>query len=115
MYPVHLVGRSVALREFREADVDDALGVVGDPRVTDWLSFEAKTREQTADMIGGIIERSQLDPRTEYYLAVVQSHTDQLVGFARLGLSGVKAAKLGFAVAAPYWGQSIATDAARTL
>lgn len=115
MYPVNLSGQSVALREFRESDVDDALRIVGDPEVTDWLSFDPRTREQTANMLAGVVERSHQDPRTEYYLAVVRPGIDSLVGFARLGLTGVKAAKLGFAVAADEWTQGIATDAARTL
>ena len=36
-------------------------------------------------------------------------------GFARLGLGGVKAAKLGYAIHADHWGHGYATDAARTL
>lgn len=38
-----------------------------------------------------------------------------MIGFARLGLGGVKAAKLGYAIAADHWGNGYATDAARTL
>jgi ribosomal-protein-alanine N-acetyltransferase len=54
-------------------------------------------------------------PRTEYYLAVTTHTDDRLIGFVRLGLGGVQAAKLGFAVAAPHWGHGYALDAARTL
>jgi ribosomal-protein-alanine N-acetyltransferase len=31
-------------------------------------------------------------------------HGVRLIGFVRLGLSGVQTAKLGFAIAAPHWG-----------
>ncbi len=114
MYPVQLEGSKVRLREFRRDDVDAALSLVGDDRVTRWLSFDSRTREQTADMIEGTIKRAQQDPRIEYYLAVVLP-TDELVGFARLGLTGVQAAKLGYAIAADRWSQGYAVNATRTL
>ncbi|WP_327586407.1 GNAT family N-acetyltransferase [Nonomuraea sp. NBC_00507] len=115
MYPVHLVGKKIILREFRPDDVDGAFRIVGDPRVTDWLSFDTRTRDQAADMVAGIVARAQEDLRTEYYLAVTKQDSSDLIGFGRLGLSGVKAAKLGFAITADEWGHGFATDAARTL
>lgn len=53
-------------------------------------------------MIEGAIARAQNEPRAEYYLAVMLAD-DQLIGFARLGFAGVKAAKLGYAIAANHW------------
>jgi [ribosomal protein S5]-alanine N-acetyltransferase len=114
MYPVSLTGDRIRLREFTEDDVPSALRVVGDTRVTDWLSFDAKTTEQTHSMLSGVVQRAQAEPRTEYYLAVT-SLDGALIGFARLGLAGVEAAKLGFAIAADEWGHGYATDAAKTL
>ncbi|MGV9306908.1 GNAT family N-acetyltransferase [Nonomuraea sp. NPDC003727] len=115
MHPVRLVGEKVILREFRPDDVDGAFRIVGDPRVTDWLSFDTRTRDQAADMVAGIVTRAKEEPRTEYYLAVTKHDAEELIGFARLGLSGVQAAKLGFAIVAEEWGCGFATDAARTL
>lgn len=115
MHPVCLVGERVVLREFRMDDVDGTFGVVGDHHVTDWLSFDARTRDQAADMVTGIVGRAQDYPRREYYLAMTRREKDDLIGFARLGLSGMKAAKLGFAVAAAEWGHGYATDAARAM
>jgi ribosomal-protein-alanine N-acetyltransferase len=48
-------------------------------------------------MLTGILARASVDPRVEYYLAVTAD--EGLVGFVRLACSGVKAAKLGHAVA----------------
>src|ERR1700761_2884816 len=110
MYPVNLRGQLVPLREFRHDDIDDALHVVGDDRVTTWLSFDSRSPEATAAMIMGAIERARNEPRTEYYLAVADE-TDALIGFARLGLAGVKSAKLGYAIRADRWGKGYATDA----
>jgi RimJ/RimL family protein N-acetyltransferase len=114
MHPVNLRGQLVTLREFRHADIDDALHVVSDDRVTTWLSFDSRSPAATTDMITGAIERAQQVPRTEYYLAVTDE-TDALIGFARLGFAGVKAAKLGYAIRADRWGKGYATDACRTM
>jgi [ribosomal protein S5]-alanine N-acetyltransferase len=115
MHPVRLAGDTVVLREFRIDDLDDAVAVVGDDRVTNWLSFDSRSRAETEAMIRGIIERSSATPRTEYYLAVALPTDDHLVGFARLAPTAVKAGKLGYAIAADHWGHGYATDAVRTL
>jgi ribosomal-protein-alanine N-acetyltransferase len=114
MHPCQLAGSCVALREFRLDDLKGVLTVVGDDRVTESLSFDTRTREQAAAMLNGIIGRAKQAPRTEYYLAVTIAG-DVLVGFVRLGLDGVQAAKLGYAIAADHWRYGYATDAVRTL
>ena len=114
MYPITLPGRVVTLRDFRSSDAVAVLSVVGDDQVTRWLSFQSRDAAGAAAMLEGAIERAQQPVRTEFYLAAVLSD-DTLVGFARLGLDGVKAAKLGYAIHAGHWGHGYATDAARTL
>nr|WP_277605360.1 GNAT family protein [Glycomyces sp. L485] len=104
------------LREFRESDARAVHPIVGDDRVTKWLSFDSRSVQEAENMLHGVLERATLQPRTEYYLAV--EHLDSpgsLVGFARLALSGVRAGKLGYAVAYQAWGRGIATEAARLL
>ena len=113
-YPLQLTGRRIILRDFRREDAAAAHSVVGDETVTRWLSFDTRTHAQTSTMIASAIERAQQDPRTEFYLAVTLPN-DDLIGFARLGLDGVRAAKLGYAIRADQWGKGYATDAARTL
>ncbi|MEU4162560.1 GNAT family protein [Actinoplanes sp. NPDC026670] len=113
MYPVELSGRVVQLREFRKEDAAASLCVVGDDRVTRWLSYDNRSEAEAEAMISGAMERAKLQPRNEYYLAVTAD--DQFVGFCRLGFNGVKAAKLGYAIAADHWGHGYATDAAETL
>jgi [ribosomal protein S5]-alanine N-acetyltransferase len=112
---VELTGRLVRLREFRSDDLDASMAVVGDNQVTRFLSFDSKTREQQAELLAGAIERARQEPRTEYYLAVTTHDDDRLIGFVRLGLAGVKAAKLGYAIAAQHWSKGYATDATRTM
>ncbi|MEE6261264.1 GNAT family N-acetyltransferase [Plantactinospora sonchi] len=114
MYPIGISGGLVDLRDFRADDVDDALAIDGDERVTRWLSFDVRNRIQTVAMLEGAILRAQAEPRTEYYLAVTDKK-DRMVGFARLGLGGVRGAELGYAIRADHWGRGYATDATRTL
>jgi ribosomal-protein-alanine N-acetyltransferase len=114
MYPVNLTGRTVVLREFRSDDAAGAFQVFGDDAVTAWLSFDSRSPEEVTGLIGAAIDRAKLEPRTEYYLAVTLPG-DELIGFARLGFTGVQSAKLGYAIRADRWGHGYATDAARTL
>lgn len=114
MYPLQLSGSRVILREFHSNDLDRVAALVGDDRVTASLSFDSRSRDQATEMLSGILGRAKQQPRTEYYLAVTTAE-DGLVGFARLELNGVQAAKLGGASAADYWGRGYAIDAARTL
>jgi ribosomal-protein-alanine N-acetyltransferase len=113
-YPLRIAGRLITLRDFRREDVDAAHAVVGDEKVTRWLSFDTRSRAETSAMIKEVVERAQVEPRTEFYLAVTLPDND-LIGFARLALNGVRAGKLGYAIRADQWGKGYATDAARTL
>lgn len=112
---VRLTGDRVRLREFRLDDLDDADAILGDDQVTRWLSFDSRTREKQAEVLTGVIQRAKLTPRTEYYFAVTTHTDDRLIGFVRLGLGGVQAAKLGGAGATAHWRHGYALDAARTI
>ncbi|MFF1546014.1 GNAT family N-acetyltransferase [Streptomyces sp. NPDC058291] len=114
-YPIRITSDKVILREFALKDVDDVLAIIGDDKVTTWLSFDSRDRAQAVAMIEGTIERAQQEPRAEFYLGVTERGADSVIGFARIGLSGVQAGKLGYAIAAKEWGRGYATDAARTL
>lgn len=111
MHPVCLTTKRLLLREFTTNDVDSVLTLVGDRRVTDWLSFDSRSRDQASSMITDTIARANAEPRTEYYLAVTLRADTRLIGFVRIGIDGVKAGKLGYAVRADEWGHGYATEA----
>ncbi|MEV4508914.1 GNAT family protein [Dactylosporangium sp. NPDC049525] len=111
VYPVLLHGNKVVLREFRIEDGEGAWRIVGDDQVTRTLSFDSRDKATAQAMIDGAVERAKLDPRTEYYLAISHTEADELIGFVRLALGGVQAAKLGYALRADEWGHGYATDA----
>lgn len=116
MFPVRLEGENVVLRDFTEDDVDGVLAVVGDDRITRFLSFDSRTREQAQAMLDGVLNRQRAVPRSEYYMAIVLPGAEsQVIGFVRLGLDGVKAGKLGCALVPEAQGHGYAADASRTL
>lgn len=110
-----LTGDGIRLREFRLDDLDDYLAVVGDDRVTSWLSFDSRDHAGAEQSLRGIVERAAQTDRPDYTFAVTRLDDDRLIGFARLGPTGVRAAHLGYAIGADHWGHGYATDAARTL
>ena len=113
---LRLAGDLMHLRELRPSDGPDLFAVVGDDRVTKFLSFDSRSRDQAQASIDGAIERAKDAPRLEFYFAITRVGDDQLIGTCRLGLAGTHgAAKLGYAIAAAHWGNGYATDAARTM
>lgn len=112
---IPLRSRRLTLREFRRDDLDESLTVVSDETVTRWLSFDSKSRTEQAALLDAVIARASADPRDEYYFAICIRETGRLVGFCRLGLSGVRAGKLGYALAGKHWGNGYATEAVATM
>lgn len=112
---VRIFGDLVAIREFVRSDAEDVQRIVGDDRVTNWLSYDSRGKKETLAMLDRMKASSEENPRTDYSLAVVTPPSDRVIGFCRIGLSGVKAGKLGYAIAYDEWGKGYATDVARTM
>ena len=110
-----LIGDLTTLREFRTSDLEDYLAIVGDDRVTSWMSFDSRDRDAAEKALTAIVERAAQEDRPDYLLAVTRRDDDSVVGFARLGPTGVKAVHLGYAIHADHWGQGYATDASRVM
>lgn len=98
-----IFGERIVLREFDLRDIESAWRVIGDDRVTKWLSFDSRDRVATESMVRGAIERSSTNPRNEFYLVIARLKDDELIGFIRLGVGGVKAGKLGYALRVEAW------------
>jgi ribosomal-protein-alanine N-acetyltransferase len=118
MYPVRIEGQRIFLREFELGDLDSSMAIVGDPSVTDFLSFDTRTREEQAQRLAADIERAQTIPRPDYYLAVVARDTKVLIGFARIGLieenpgENQRSGELGAAMRNDRWRQGYGAEAA---
>ena len=112
MYPIRLPGDRVVLREFRRTDTAAVHEIVGDQRVAGWLSFDTKSYAETEELIRVATAYAAEPRRSEYYLMVTRTDDGEPVGFVRLALAGVAAAKLGYAIGAAHWGNGFATEAA---
>lgn len=110
VYPVTIDGPRVRLRDFQEDDLDGCMGIVGDQKVTWYLSFDTRTRDQQATLLAADIARAQTDPRPDYYLAVIEKTTDTMIGFVRLGFDRPRTAELGYAIRHDRWGKGYATE-----
>lgn len=112
---MELSGQLTVLREFRTSDLDDYLAVAGDDRVTTWMAFDSYDRTKAEQNLAGIVQRSALEDRPDYMLAITRPDDDRVIGFGRIAPSGAWTAKLGYAIGADHWGHGYATDAARAL
>lgn len=110
-----VAGRAVILREFREDDAANVADIIGDDRVTYWLSFDSRSGQAAEKMIEATLHRATSQPRIEYYLAIAHAGDDSLVGFIRLALTGVCAAKLGYAVRAADWNNGYGSEAVKLM
>lgn len=115
MYPVRIDGPRVGLREFTTSDLDDCMAIGGDPDVTAFLSFDTRTREQQQQLLAKDVERAQAEPRPDYYLAIADRNTDQLIGFVRIGLDAHHRGELGYALRKDRWRQGFTAEACRLM
>jgi len=58
-YPVRLVSHRLVLRDFRPDDAEAASAIVGDDRVTNWLSFDSRSLCEVESMIAGACSRAR--------------------------------------------------------
>jgi RimJ/RimL family protein N-acetyltransferase len=114
-YPVRVEGPGLTLRDFTPGDLDGTLAIVSDDRVTYHLSFDTKDEAAAQRYLDDSIARAKAQPRPDYYLAVEDNTSRALVGFVRLGLTGHRAADLGYAIRHDSWGRGYATEAAQMM
>lgn len=115
MYPVRIEGERIVLREFEDRDLDASMAVVGDPEVTVFLSFDTRTCEEQAERLATDIARAQAEPRPDYYLAIADRPSDELIGFIRIGLGGHRSGELGYALRKDRWRKGYTYEAARLM
>lgn len=116
VFPVGLHTGRLVLREFTRDDFSGVHAIVGDARVTKWLSFDSRSLDQADAMLSGVLERQRAEPRSEYYLAITPAEDqDTIFGFVRLGLSGIQAADLGYALRPDAQGHGYAREATATM
>lgn len=70
----------LVLREFTEADADDANVYERDPEVVRYASHAARSLDESRAHIRGILEAERADPRSVYDFALVRREDGRLIG-----------------------------------
>ncbi|MFD8477470.1 GNAT family N-acetyltransferase [Streptomyces globisporus] len=120
MYPISRHSQRLHLRELRLDDVEGMFAIYGDPRATEHMSFDPRTRQDVEGIVARSIASAAADPRQEYALAVADTSDDdggRLIGFGRLALDPhqPRAATFGFALNPDVWGNGYGTETVRLL
>ncbi|APY85455.1 N-acetyltransferase [Streptomyces alfalfae] len=106
MHPVARSSARLTLRETENGDVEGVHAIYGNAEATRHLSFEPRTRDEVCQIVARSVASAAAEPRTEYGLAVVERHTQDLVGVGRLATDPhqQRAATMGFALRPDMWG-----------
>jgi RimJ/RimL family protein N-acetyltransferase len=117
LQPINIIRTRLSLRELNAADADAIHSIYGNPQVTEHLSFEPRTRDEVAAIVGRWIGDAAAEPRTEYALAVTLPNRRDAVGLARLAIDPhqQRAATIGFALRRDQWGQGLGAETVRAL
>jgi ribosomal-protein-alanine N-acetyltransferase len=115
MYPVSLTSARLCLRELTTDDVDAVHAVYGNPKATQHLSFEPRTREQVQRIVARSVVSAAEAQRQEYALGVCERDSGELIGFARLATEPQQAATIGFALRPDNWGKGMGTETVTAL
>jgi [ribosomal protein S5]-alanine N-acetyltransferase len=103
------------LREFVQADFEAVHAYSADPRVTRYLFFGPRDEESTQDYLDGLLASQREVPRTRFELAVEEIASGRVIGACDLSLIERDVVDLGYMLAAPEWGNGLATEIALAL
>ncbi|MFE9723596.1 GNAT family N-acetyltransferase [Streptomyces sp. NPDC005794] len=117
MYPISRSSERLELRELTIDDVDAILAIYGDRETTKHMSFEPRTRAQVGQIVARSVASAGASPRSEYALAIVERHSDDLIGFGRIATDPhqPRGATFGFALNAKVWGSGYGVESVRLL
>lgn len=108
------------LREFCRADVDALHAYASREEVTRYLMWGPNDRQASETQLSTFIEAAAAKPRTIYELALCLKADGRVIGALCLYLDdasdeGQMGAELGFVLHSDFWGQGMATEAAKAL
>ena len=105
------------LRELADEDLAAVQVYATDPVVVEFLPWGPNTEDDTRRFLSDVIAARAARPRQQWDLGIELRSEARLVGGCRLHVTDALAgeADIGYAVARGYWGQGIASEAARAL
>ncbi len=105
------------LREFEEDDWPDVLAYQSDPLYLRYYAWTDRTNEEVKDFVQMFINQQHAQPRIKFQLAMTLKSEDRLIGNCgvRMDAPDAHEADIGYELASQYWGQGLATEAAREM
>lgn len=111
-----LENERLLLRELKESDWFDVHRYASQEKVCQYQPWGPNTTEESKGFVKQVLEDAGNTPRTRYVFAIT-NRTDEMIGAAELNARDTNnlIGEISYIVNPDYWGQGIATDAARLL
>jgi len=77
----------LAVRDFRETDLDDVVRMLSDPAAGQFMDDAPKSGPESADWLDRVIHHNRVRPRRAYNLAITRSGDDHAIGWIGFGPS----------------------------
>ena len=111
------------LREYTPDDAQAVFAFAADPEVARFRIAEIPSIGQVQELVQHKTQKAQQQPRMDYELAVVNRNTQMVIGEAELFVENFhhapnfdgSQARIGYALARPFWGQGFASEIVREL
>ena len=114
---MRIEGHRILLREWQPDELAAMHRWLGDPVVTKFLSFGARTREDSARHLAECIAEQDLAERRRYFLAVELRESARLIGDAGFQWTRLEGRQreggFGYFLERAYWSRGYGTEAAR--
>ncbi len=105
------------LRNFRADDWRSVHDYAVDPDVVRYVEWGPNTEADTKNFVDRVIEQSLISPRVDFELVVEPVGKDELIGAASIHISNAlhREGWIGYCLNKRFWGQGMATEAAKAL
>ncbi len=105
------------LREFVADDWPDVLAYQADPRYLRYYDWDGRTAEEAREFVRMFLDQQAEMPRRKFQLAITLPDQPGLIGNCgiRRKPDNEWEVDIGYELAPEYWGQGIATEAARAI
>lgn len=105
------------LREFAEDDWEPVLAYQSDPRYLQFYPWTERNETDAREFVGRFLAQQRERPRTRFQLALELPGEARLIGNCGVRITdpGLREGDLGYELSPVYWGQGLATEAAREL
>lgn len=109
----------ICLRDHQIGDLNAYHAWISDPEITQFLTWGAKTREESQARLAECLRENGKEDRTKYYFAVLLKDEGRIIGDAGFTVADRAkpggSADLGCFLLKPYWRNGYATEALQAM